>query len=58
MPVVEPTVAFPLLMLHVPPPASDRVVVNPAHTARLPMIAVGSGYTVTIAVMIQPVPIV
>ena len=57
IPVVEPTVATPVaLLLHVPPPASDKVVVNPEQTLRLPSIAVGNGLTVTTAVMIQPVP--
>jgi hypothetical protein len=55
-PVVNPTVAIPVaLLLQVPPPASLNVVVNPEHTLKSPNIAVGSGLTVTIAVMIQPV---
>jgi hypothetical protein len=55
-PVVKPTVAIPVaLLLHVPPPASLNVVVNPEHTVSVPSIAVGNGFTVTTAVMIQPV---
>ena len=55
-PVVNPTVAIPVaLLLHVPPPASDKVVVNPEQTLRLPSIAVGNGLTVTTAVVIHPV---
>ena len=53
---VEPTVATVIsLLLHVPPPASDKVVVNPEQTLRLPSIAVGNGLTVTTAVVIHPV---
>ena len=56
-PVDSPTVAIPVaLLLHVPPPVpSVSVVVNPEHTVRVPLIAVGNGFTVTMAVCIQPV---
>ena len=57
--VVAPvvTVATPTLpLVHPPPPVVVlKVVVNPAHTISFPVIALGSGYTVTIAVAIQPV---
>ena len=46
------------LALHVPPPGVEFiVVVKPTHTANegLAVIAVGSPFTVTIVVLIQPV---
>ena len=49
------TVALPLLMLHVPPPASVNAVVKPAHTLSVPSIAVGNGFTVTVVVIIHVV---
>ena len=56
IPVEEPAVAIPVVPLaHVPPPASLKVVVNPAQTAAVPLIADGNGLTVTITVAIQPV---
>ena len=61
---VEPTVATePSLLLHTPPlVASLRVVVEPAHTLIVPVIAdtVGNGLTVTVDVTIvtQPKPLV
>ena len=59
-PVVEPTVPTAvLLLLHVPPAVpSVNVVVKPTHTVIVPVITPGNGFTVTTAVMIQPVPIV
>ena len=57
-PVEDMDAMVELLLLHVPPPASLRVVVDPRHTALAPSIAVGNGFTVTIVVMIQPVPTV
>jgi hypothetical protein len=55
-PVVDPIAAtVVLLLLQVPPPASLSVVVKPEHTASVPSIAVGNGFTVTIAVIIQVV---
>ena len=60
-PAITPTlasaiVAFPLLLLQVPPlVASDNVVVEPTHTLWVPVIAV-IGLTVTTAVDEQPVP--
>ena len=57
MPVVDPTLAIPVaLLLQIPPPAASvKVVVNPEQTASVPSIAVGNGFTVTTAVMMQPV---
>ena len=52
-----PTVAFALLLLQVPlPVASLRVVAEPAHTLIVPVIAAGNGFTVTVAVTLQPGP--
>lgn len=43
------------LLAHVPPAvASDKVVVKPSHTLRVPVIGAGIGYTVTVAVAKQP----
>ena len=56
-PVVEivPAAVFPLL--HVPPPVpSVNAVVSPTHTSKVPLIAPGNGFTVTVAVTIQPEP--
>jgi hypothetical protein len=45
-----------LLLLHVPPvDVFVSVVVIPKHTTGVPVIAAGSGLTVTSAVEIQPV---
>jgi len=50
-PVAE-TVAVPIELLdHVPPPALERVVALPTHTALLPDIAAGFPLTVTIDVL-------
>ena len=47
-PVEDTTVAIPVLpLVHVPPPASLKVVVNPAHTVPVPVMDVGNGFTVT-----------
>lgn len=53
---VEPTVAtVVLLLLHVPlPPVS--IVVLPVHTAIVPPIGAGRGFTVTIVVALHPAP--
>ena len=49
-PVTAFTLTFPLLADHVPPPeASVRIFAKPWHIFRLPSIAVGSGFTVTIS---------
>ena len=57
IPVDDPTVALPLLLLHVPPAGVEfNVVVRPTQTFNVPVIAVGFGFTVTTAVLIQPVP--
>ena len=55
-PVEDPMVATDVLLLaHVPPPASMRVVVLPGHTAAVPLIAAGKGNTVATVVTAQPV---
>lgn len=47
MPDVGPTAAMAVLLLsQVPPPASDSVVVKPAHTTAVPVMADGSEFTV------------
>ena len=58
IPVVAPTVAVAvLLLLHVPPVVGSlSVVVAPMHTTAVPVIAAGSGFTVTVAVFVHPVP--
>ena len=44
-----------LLLLHVPPEGElTKVVVSPVQMVALPLIAVGSGFTVTICVRLQP----
>jgi hypothetical protein len=57
-PVVKPTAAtVVLLLLHVPvPEPSLNVVVAPIHTDLTPLIADGSGLTVTVAVTLHPTP--
>ena len=53
MPEEEPTVALPLLPLHVPPPASVKDIVEPTQTLLGPVIFPGNGLTVTIVVAVQ-----
>ena len=56
IPVVGPTLAFPLLLVHIPPAGVEfNVVVAPPHIFKLPVIVVGLGLTVTGVVIIQPV---
>jgi hypothetical protein len=56
MPEEEPMVAIPVLpVLHVPPGVEDNDVVAPAHMASTPVIPMGNGFTVTTAVVKQPV---
>ena len=59
-PVVDPIFAKDAeLLLQVPPGVpSLNDVVNPAQTVSVPSIGLGNGLTVTIADMLQPVPIV
>jgi hypothetical protein len=55
-PVLLTVAAEGLLLLQIPPAlALDNDVVEPAHTAGVPVIADGSGRTFTVAVRIQPV---
>lgn len=57
IPVERPTVATPgALLVQVPPPGLNTVTVAPAQTAIGPVMAVGSGFTVTVMVVVQPVP--
>ncbi len=53
---VDPTVATEVtLLLHVPPDvASVRLVVDPWHTLGVPRITAGSGFTVTVLDVVQP----
>ena len=54
-PVAEPIVAMPVPVdVHVPPPASDKVVVAPIHKVAVPEIDAGNGLTVTILKALQP----
>jgi hypothetical protein len=57
IPVNDPIVATDVVLLaHVPPiEASVSVIVAPTHTAPGPLIGTGSGLTVTITVLTQPV---
>ena len=56
MPELVPIVAtLVLLLIHVPPPVLERVVVEPAQTVAVPVIADGNGFTVKTVVVIQPV---
>ncbi len=53
----ETTVASAVLLLvQLPPPEpSDKDVVPPTHTDSVPVIDAGSGFTVTVMVLKQPV---
>jgi hypothetical protein len=57
MPVALPIVAVPVaLLLHVPPLVPLlSVIVNEGHTTLLPVIPAGSGFTVIVVVVRQPV---
>ena len=56
IPLVMPTFALLLFAVHVPPAGVElSVVVNPTHTFSVPVIVVGFGFTVTTAVIVQPV---
>ncbi len=57
IPVVDPTVATVVLLLsQVPPPASDNVVVLPTQTFVVPVMGLGSGFTVIVVVTAQLAP--
>src|SRR5579872_3029083 len=57
MPVADPTVAELPLAVHRPPDGrSVSVVVEPTHTCSEPDITPGTGFTVNIAVVVQPAP--
>ena len=59
IPVTDPVVEFTdtviSAVLHVPPPASLNMIVEPEQTAPDPKIFVGNGFTVKILVVLQPV---
>ena len=62
-PVAEPMVAVPVvLLLHVPPVvASVSAIVEPEHTLKPadgPRMLVGTGFTVTVVVAVQPTVVV
>ena len=58
-PVDPTTLALLLDMLHEPPPGrSLSVVTLPGHKDIVPVIAPGCGLTVTIVVVLQPVPLI
>lgn len=57
IPVVRPMVATVVaLLVQVPPPLFDSVMLAPIHTAEAPDMADGSGLTVNVLVIAQPVP--
>lgn len=54
-PVPKPTVAFVLLLVHVPPATGcDSVVLPPTHIVYVPVTGAGAGKTVTVIVAEQP----
>lgn len=53
-PVPEPTKTVVLPELQVPPPTSVSAVEEPTQIVDIPLMAVGLGLTVTIAVAVQP----
>ena len=57
IPVDEPTLAMVLsLLVHIPPEvALFSVVEEPIHTIDEPVMAVGTAFTVTVAIAAQPV---
>ena len=56
IPVEDPTVAIPVdPEVQVPPPASDKVVVEPAHTDPVPVIDEGEVFIVTTVEVKHPV---
>lgn len=59
MPEPDPIAATPAaLLLHDPPPVgSVKVVVAPTQTVEEPMIAEGNAFTVTTAVLVQPLAV-
>jgi hypothetical protein len=59
MPVDAPTVATPgALLVHVPPPASVRVMVEPIHTVEGPEIGAGADIILSVVVATQPAVVV
>jgi hypothetical protein len=58
-PVIDPIVAMAVAPLDQVPPgvASLRVVAAPTHTLSVPVITAGNELTVTVVVVLQPVPL-
>jgi hypothetical protein len=57
IPVADPMVIVELVLLHIPPGVmSLKVVVAPMQISVPPVIAAGSGFTVTNVVTVQPTP--
>jgi hypothetical protein len=54
IPVADPAVILLLLLVHIPPPASDKVIVAPVHTEVGPEIDEGEVLTVTISEVAHP----
>ena len=55
IPLDEPTLAMPvLLLLQTPPPGSVKAVVDPMHTRNVPVMGEGADITVTVDVATQP----
>jgi hypothetical protein len=51
IPVAEPTLAIPVLLLvQLPPPPAVKVIVCPTHTLVAPTVIVGSGLIVMVTV--------
>lgn len=56
IPEPDPIIAIAgLLLIQVPPPGSIRVVVEPTHTDKLPVIREGNGLTVIVSIVLHPV---
>ncbi len=54
-PVLTSTEVLVLLLVHEPPPALLSAAVAPTHTVAGPEMAAGKGFTVTVALVLQPV---
>jgi len=53
IPDEEPAVALELLLVHVPPPPSVKVMEEPTHTCEGPLMLPGAGLTVTVRVAVH-----
>jgi hypothetical protein len=58
-PVAEPTTATEILLLFQVPPGvvDDKVMLAPRQTGPLPVMDAGAGFTVIVAVFVQPVEV-